>query len=79
MSVFEMKKLIDEFIKKNPNSTVLNMMFHSMEIIPNASPYVRSKKGQGKFLKKLKSIFEYLKTLGFESKTLTEIYNDKLR
>ena len=79
MSCYEMKRLIDRFTTKNPNGVVLNMMFHSMEIIPNASPYVRTEKGQRNFLKKLKTVFEYLKKSGFESRTLIEIYNDKLR
>ncbi|MHC4396445.1 MAG: polysaccharide deacetylase family protein [Planctomycetota bacterium] len=74
MSCYEMKRLIDKFTAKNPDSIVLNMMFHSMEIIPNASPYVRTQRGQKRFLKKLKNVFEYLKNLNFEGKTLIEVY-----
>jgi hypothetical protein len=79
MTIYEMKRLIDKVTAQNQNNVVMNMMFHSMEVIPNASPYVRSEKGQRSFLNKLKAVFEYLKNLGFESKTLIEIYNDKLR
>lgn len=79
MTCYEMKKLIDRFVSKNGDCAVLNMMFHSMEVIPNASPYVTSIKGQAKFVKKLKDIFEYLKKLGFEGMTLAEIYDDRIR
>jgi hypothetical protein len=79
MSCYEMKRLVDKFAAANPAGVVLNMMFHSMEIIPQASPYVRTKTGQARFLKKLKSIFEYLKELDFESRTLAEIYDDRIR
>jgi len=79
MTIYEMKRLINKITAQNQDDVVLNMMFHSMEVIPNASPYVRSEKGQRSFLNKLKAVFGYLKNLGFESKTLIEIYNDKLR
>ena len=79
MSRFEMKRLIDKFTAKNQALIVLNMMFHSVEIIPKASPYVRGRISQVRFLKKLKSVFEYLKNLDFESRTLAEIYDDRIR
>jgi len=78
MTTFEMKKLIKNVMKKYEQFSLLNIMFHSMEIIPNASPYVRTKKGQKIFLKKLKNIFEYAKKNNVKSKTLTEVYNDWL-
>ena len=78
MSCYEIKRLIDKFTQKNRESVVLNMMFHSMEIIPNASPYVRSKVSQRRFLRKLKNIFKYLKSSNFESKTLTEVYHGRV-
>lgn len=77
MSGYEMKKLIDKITGESEESVVLNMMFHSMEIIPKASPYVKSQTGQRRFLKKLKNIFEYLGDLDFESKTLVEIYHGR--
>jgi hypothetical protein len=79
MTCYEMKRLIDRFISKNEDCVVLNMMVHSMEIIPNASPYVTSLKGQVRFIKKLKYIFEYLKSLEFQGMTLAEIYDDRIR
>ncbi len=78
MTCFEMKRLIDKFTPKNQTPVVLNMMFHSMETIPKASPYVRTKMGRKRFLKKLKNIFEYLQNLNFESKTLLEVYNGRI-
>jgi len=79
MSCYEMRGLVDKFVAENQAGVVLNMMFHSMEIIPNASPYVRSKKGQARFLKKLKNVFGHLKKLDFEGRTLAEIYDDRVR
>jgi len=79
MSGYEMKKLIDKFVAENQASVVLNMMFHSMEMIPQASPYVRSETGRVRFLKKLKNVLAYLKKLDFESRTLVEIYDDRIR
>ncbi len=78
MSWYGMRKLIDKFTAENPSSVVLNMMFHSMEIIPKASPYVRSKTSRRIFLRKLRKAFEYLKNLSFESCTLLEIHNDRI-
>lgn len=79
MTCYEMRRLIDKFVANSPNAVVLNMMFHSMEIIPNASPYVTNRKGQTKFIRKLRNIFEYLKCLEFQSMTLAEIYDDRIR
>lgn len=77
MSCYEMKRLIDRCTAENRDAAVLNMMFHSMEIIPKASPYVRSELGQRIFLRRLGKIIQYVKRLGFESRTLLEIYNGR--
>jgi len=79
MTCFEMRRLINKLIAKAENSVVLNMMFHSMEIIPKASPYVKSETGRTRFLKKLKYVFEHLKSMNFISMTLAEIYDDRIR
>lgn len=58
MTLREMKFLIKQF-KRSYESPTLVMMFHSMEIIPNASPYTRSKRGQKYFLNKIEKIIKF--------------------
>ena len=45
---------------------VLNMMFHSMEVIPKASPYPQSEADVRKFLDDLKRILDWTLARGFE-------------
>lgn len=78
MTTFEIKRLMNKVINKYTDFALLNIMFHSMEIIPNASPYVRSQKGQERFINKLKSIFEYAKGHNIKSQTLMEVCNGRL-
>jgi len=65
--------LVSEYARNYP-SPVLNLMFHSMEIIPGKTPFVRTKLGQKMYLNRLTSILRYMIKTGFESKTLTEVY-----
>ena len=58
VSVWEQKKMIDELLKKYPDPTLV-MMFHSQEIIINASPYVRNNWMQRTFLSRMERIIEY--------------------
>ena len=73
MTTFEMKMLVAKFAGKYIRPT-LNMMFHSMEVLPGKTPFVRTKLGQKMYLNRLTSILQYMMKTGFESKTLTEIY-----
>ncbi len=73
MTVFEMKSLVDEFVRKHSSPT-LNLMFHSMEVLPGKTPFVRTKLGQKMYLNRLTSILQYMIKNGFESRTLTEVY-----
>ena len=75
MTALEMKMLVAEFVK-NYAEPVLNLMFHSMEVLPGKTPFVRTKLGQKMYLNRLTSILGYLAKKGFESKTLAEIYAD---
>lgn len=72
-----MKKIIDKTIKENTNKKiiVLNMMFHSMEIIPGASPYCQTDKDVRNYIQTLKNTFEYAKKKCVRFLTLNEIYN----
>lgn len=75
MTAFEMKRLVNEFLA-NFENPVLNMMFHSMEIIPGKTPFVRTKPGQKLYLHRLKKIIQYMTEKGVENKTLDMIYNE---
>lgn len=77
MTVYEMKHLADQYIEKyqNKGSVFLNMMFHSMEIVPNASPYTRSSLGTMLILWRLENIIKYLKKIGCEFITLQEAHS----
>jgi hypothetical protein len=77
MTGFEMKMLVTEF-SKNYAEPVLNLMFHSMEVLPGKTPFVRTKFGQKMYLKRLESVLSYMKKMTFESKTLAEVY-DRLK
>ncbi|MGB7581433.1 MAG: hypothetical protein WBL85_03170 [Sedimentisphaerales bacterium] len=74
MTAFEMKSLVSEFARNYP-SPVLNLMFHSMEVLPGKTPFVRTKLGQKMYLCRLNSILRYMTKTGFESKTLAEVYS----
>jgi len=74
MTAFEMKSLVREFSKKY-KEPVLNLMFHSMEVLPGKTPFVRTKLGQKMYLSRLKSIIRFIVKNGFESRTLSQIYS----
>jgi hypothetical protein len=78
MTVFEMKLLVNKFLKKY-DEPVLNMMFHSMEIIPGKTPFVKTALAQKAYITKLEIIIAYLRQKGFQCKSLLELYNEKLR
>lgn len=70
--IYVIKKIKNQnFEKKN---IVLNMMFHSMEIIPSASPYTKTEKDCEDFLKKIEKVLEYCKINKFDFVTLSELY-----
>ncbi len=75
MTAFEMKMLVAEFVRSY-TEPMLNMMFHSMEVLPGRTPFVRTKLGQKMYLGRLTSILGHMKKLGFESRTLVEVYNE---
>ena len=79
-SVSEMIYLIHKVYRFNKlnefnKPIVLNMMFHSVEVIPDASPYNKILEDIQFFLKKLERIFIFLKKIGAESVTLKELYS----
>jgi hypothetical protein len=78
MTVCEMKMLSNEFVAIY-SAPVLNMMFHSMELVPQKTPFVRTGIGRKMYLNRLEKIIAYLIDKGFKSKTLAEVYDEKLR
>ncbi len=56
------------------NAVVLNMMFHSMEVIPNASPYTKTEDECRALIGRIEKVLEYCVTNGFNFVTLSELY-----
>jgi hypothetical protein len=77
MTSFELKSLVRDIegCYKDRELIVLCMMFHSMEVIPGTSPYVRNALYQKLYLKRLKYILRYLKRSAAEFLTLSDVYN----
>jgi peptidoglycan/xylan/chitin deacetylase (PgdA/CDA1 family) len=53
---------------------VLNMTFHTMELIPRASPYVRTQAETALYLRRLEKTVAYMIKRGFEATTLSGLY-----
>jgi len=75
-SLEEMLQVIKKLTKKHQRKeiVVLNMMFHSMEVIPGASPYVRTEKESKELLGKIERTLKYAKANRFKFMTLLELY-----
>ena len=52
---------------------VLNMMFHSMEVIPKASPYPQTEHDVRIFMDQLSRILHWCAELGFEFSRLSDV------
>lgn len=65
MTVFEQKSLIDEMKDQGVDELVL--MFHSMEVMINRTPYVRNKWMQKYFIWRLDKTIQYAVKMGFQS------------
>lgn len=64
MTFMEQKKLIRESLSRNEECLV--MMFHSMEVMINKTPYVRNKLMQKYYLYRLRKTIEYAKNQGYQ-------------
>lgn len=73
----EMRDLCRWVIERHNNNdkpVILNMMFHSNEVLINGSPYVKNKKEQEAYLDSLKRLFGFLnETYGCKSMGLSEV------
>ena len=64
MTYLELRSMIDELIRGDMSEAV--MMFHSMEIMINKTPYVRNRIMQNYFLWRLERTLMYAKKRGYE-------------
>jgi hypothetical protein len=62
MTIYEQKQLISRFLQKY-HTNVYVMMFHSMEILINKTPYVKNTLMQSLFLKRIEKIIAFLQHL----------------
>jgi hypothetical protein len=63
MTGLELRGVVDEMVVRFERPQLV-MMFHSMEIMPGRSPYVRTAFGQQRFLRRLESVLEYAASRG---------------
>jgi hypothetical protein len=68
----QLKSVVDSAC--DSGMTVLNMTFHTMELIPGASPYVRTFVGTYFYLMRLETIIAYMVKRGFEPITLSGLH-----
>ena len=76
-SIKEVKKIF-KYVKsqyKKNDFIVFNMMFHSQEIIHNASPYTRNDNEVIEYISFLDEVFKLAQKEGIAFATLEEIYN----
>jgi hypothetical protein len=70
-----MKGLVHHHLKRHTKRpiVVLNMMFHSMEVIPKASPYPQSESDVRKFTEQLRQILGWCSEQGFQFSALKDV------
>jgi hypothetical protein len=71
-TIEQLKWIIDDACDRG--LTVLNMMFHTMELIPCASPYVRTSIGAEFYLRRVETVVAYALWRGFEPITLSGLH-----
>ena len=73
----KMKALIDNLVsrRKGERGIVLNMMFHSMEFFPGASPYAANEEDCKRLLGALEETIRYCRDIGVKFATLSEMYD----
>jgi hypothetical protein len=68
-----MISLIKSRQRQYGNKAVLNMIFHPMDLIPNASPFTKNQQQVKKYLQRIEKVFEYCSRQNFQFATLKEI------
>ncbi|OGH68566.1 MAG: hypothetical protein A3J66_03155 [Candidatus Magasanikbacteria bacterium RIFCSPHIGHO2_02_FULL_47_14] len=76
MSAYEQRRLIDDTIRlyRSNDYVVFCLMFHSMEIIPRATPYTRSEWSVAWYVRRLTKVLDGLALKGCSFVTLEELY-----
>jgi len=76
-NINEVKKIINYVKSKYSNNDyiVLNMMFHSQELIPNASPYTKSPSDVDNYINFLDKVFKLAQKENIQFATLEEIHD----
>jgi hypothetical protein len=67
-----LKRIVD--LACDAGLEVLNMAFHTMELIPRSSPYVRTQAEAALYLKRLEKTISYITSKGYEPTTLSGLY-----
>lgn len=71
----EMLALIHNRVQKSGSEPVVfNMMFHNVEMIPNASPYSRNSSDVKKLLERIEAVVKKFRSLGGKFVTLSEVH-----
>jgi len=71
----QMTRLIEDYLERYRKNAcvVLNMMFHSMEIVPNASPYARMERDCQRLLLRIRKVLGFCANTGTEFVTLSQL------
>jgi hypothetical protein len=75
-SIDQMKKVVCHHLKRyqSQKTVVLNMMFHSMEVIPKASPYPQNKLEVTRFLDSLAEVLQWSRQEGIRFCKASDLY-----
>lgn len=76
-SAGQMIRVIHEYLTRYRDAEiiVLNMMFHSMEVIPSASPYTPSESAAAEFLKRIDRVLTFCHERNVQFVTLSEVHS----
>jgi hypothetical protein len=69
--------LIDKY--RDHKITVLNMMFHNVEVLPGISQITLTRASADNFLSALTSYFEWIRKKGVEPVSLQQLYDHAVR
>ena len=70
---------LEESANQQQQPVVANMMFHSMELYPNASPYTSNQREVDRYFDDLGYVFDLIKSRGYQCVGLSEIYDHWIR
>jgi hypothetical protein len=73
----DLRFVVDQISKSDGHRhvTVINMMFHNVEVMPGMSPYAKTESDCKAYLRQLEMFFEYCRTKDVQSVALTDLYD----